>query len=202
MALIVLAAVSGTGKSTLARALLERIPTLRLSVSHTTRAPRPGEVDGTHYHFTNHADFQAQIDSGDFAEWAEYAGNLYGTARATITEAEAAGLGLLFDVEVVGAEALKAAYPAARTCFILPPSWAELEARLRGRGTESEAVIARRLATGRRELQAAQSFDHLVVNDSVERAVDDLVCIYRAADLSTAVGMARLDALRLEAEAG
>ncbi len=199
MALLILAAVSGTGKSTLGRALLARHPNLRLSISHTTRAPRPGEQDGVHYHFTDRATFEAEIAAGRFVEWAEYAGNLYGTAHSTILGAREAGLDLLFDVEVQGAGNLKQAYPEACACFILPPSWAVVEARLRGRGTESEASLKRRLDTGRRELTVAHRFDYLVVNDDLDAAADDLTSIYRAAQLRAAQGASHLRALRQEA---
>ncbi|MCK6575750.1 guanylate kinase [Myxococcota bacterium] len=196
MVLFIMAAASGTGKSTLARRLLAAEPRLRLSVSHTTRRPRPGETEGVEYHFVDRAQFEARIAEGAFAEWAEYAGNLYGTAHAEIARTRDAGGDLLFDVEVVGAAALKRAYPDAVSVFVLPPTMAELERRLRGRGTESEEVVARRLAAARRELGSAETFDHLVVNDDVERAADDLRAILRAAGLRTASRRALLDRLR------
>ena len=181
MVLMILAAVSGTGKSTVARRLLAAAPDLRLSVSHTTRAPRPGEQHGVHYHYVSRATFDAEVSEGVFVEWAEYADQRYGTSRRTIAAAEAAGHDLLFDVEVVGAANLKAAYPQAVSVFLLPPSWRELERRLRGRGTEAPEVIERRLARGRMELDAAPSFDHLVVNADLGRAVEAVTGIYRAA---------------------
>ncbi len=192
MVLFVLAAVSGTGKSTVGRRLRALHPKIRLSVSHTTRAPRPGEADGVDYHFVEREAFEATIAADGFAEWAEYAGNLYGTARSTIDAARAAGHDLLFDVEVVGAAALKAVYPDAVSCFLLPPSWEVLEARLRGRGTETEASIHRRLATGRVEIQRAHTFDFLVTNDDLDACVADVVTVYRAARLRSA---SRLPAL-------
>lgn len=195
MVLLVVAAVSGTGKSTLARHLIERHATLRLSVSHTTRAPRPGEVDGVHYHFVTRDAFERAIAAGEFLEWAEYAGNLYGTARSEIEAARRDGHDLLFDVDVVGAANLKRADPATVTCFILPPSWEVLEERLRRRGTETEASIARRLGVARRELEAARTFDYLVVNDTLEAAVTDLDHIYCAARLRTAERGALLERL-------
>lgn len=200
MVLLILAAVSGTGKGTVGRALMQRCPDLRLSVSHTTRAPRPGEAEGVHYHFTDRPTFERGIAQGAYVEWAEYVGNLYGTARKTIDDARAAGHGLLFDIEVVGAAQIARAYPAdAVSVFLLPPSWAELAERLRRRGTDDEASITRRLTRGREELAEAHRFDHLVVNDVVERAADELESIYRAAQTRTA---ARLDLLaRLRAEA-
>jgi guanylate kinase len=198
MALLILAAVSGTGKSTIARALMSQEPNLRLSVSHTTRKPRPGEADGVDYHFVERSVFEADVAADRFVEWAEYAGNLYGTAHATIEAAAHAGIDLLFDVEVQGAGNLKAAYPEACACFILPPSWHALEARLRGRGTEDEDTVLRRLATGRRELVVAEHFDYLVVNDTLDEAVDAMAAILRAARLRTSAGLAQLQALRSE----
>lgn len=204
---MILAAVSGTGKSTVARGLLAGAPSLRLSVSHTTRGPRPGEAEGVHYHYVQAADFDADVSAGLFVEWAEYAGNRYGTSRRTIEAARAADLDLLFDVEVVGAANLKAAYPEAVSVFLLPPSWAELERRLRTRGTESAEVIDRRLDRGRRELEAATTFDHLVVNADLGRAVAEVAGIYeraRAGLPPAPVNSAlrtELDRLRIEATA-
>jgi guanylate kinase len=181
-----MAACSGTGKGTVGRRLRARNGSLRLSVSHTTRAPRPGEVDGVDYHFVDQQRFSALVEAGEFLEWADYAGNRYGTARAEVERARAGGYDLLFDIEVVGAANIKTAVPSAVSVFLLPPSWSALEARLRGRGTESEDTVRRRLEVGRRELDAAGSFDHLVVNDDLDRAVGDLEAIYRAAALRTA----------------
>ncbi|MBU0551483.1 guanylate kinase [Myxococcota bacterium] len=197
MVLLILSAFSGTGKSTVAQALLARSPNLRLSVSHTTRAPRPGEVGGEAYHFIDEAEFCRRIEAGDFAEWAEYAGNLYGTARQTIEAADKAGLDLLFDVEVQGAEHLKKSYPEALSVFLLPPSWAVLEARLRGRGTETEESIRRRMDTARRELLIADRFDRFVVNDALDVAVDALESVYLNAQAS-AEGRACLKQLKAE----
>jgi len=196
LVLFIMAAASGTGKSTLARRLLAAEPRLRLSVSHTTRRPRPGETDGVEYHFVDRERFAARVAEGAFAEWAEYAGNLYGTAHEEIARARETGGDLLFDVEVVGAAALKRVLPDAVSVFVLPPSMAELERRLRGRGTESEEVVARRLLAARRELDSAETFDHLVINDDVERAAEDLRAILRAAGLRTASRRALLDRLR------
>lgn len=201
MVLLILAACSGTGKSTLGRLLRARQPNLRLSVSHTTRAPRPGEAEGVDYHFVDRPTFEALVAAEGFAEWAEYAGNLYGTAHSTIAAAEAAGHDLLFDVEVVGAGNLKRAFPDAVACFLLPPTWPEVERRLRSRGTETEASVARRLATGRWELGHAHTFDYLVINEVLERAVDDLDAIYRAARQRTPARLAHLERLRAEAGA-
>ena len=200
MVLLIFAATSGTGKSTLGRRLRARVPHLDLSVSHTTRAPRPGEIDGTHYHFVSRAAFEQLRDAGGFVEWAEYAGNLYGTAHHTIEAARAAGRDLLFDVEIHGAGALKAAFPTeAVSVFILPPSWAEVERRLRERGTETPERVERRLQRGVEELAVADTFDHLVINDDIDHAVDDVAAIYRAAQLRKAGGIERLAAVRRQA---
>ncbi len=199
MVLLILAACSGTGKGAVGVRLRARFPTLKLSVSHTTRSPRPGEVDGVHYHFVDRATFESMAREGGFLEWAEYAGNLYGTARSTVEAARSLGHDLLFDVEVVGAGNLRRAEPAAVSVFLLPPTWAELERRLRSRGTEDEARIQRRLATGRRELAQAASFDYVVVNDALDAAVDDLAAIYRAAKLRAAGRRRTIEALRAEA---
>ncbi len=196
MLLLIMAACSGTGKSTLARRLLAEHPRLRLSVSHTTRAPRPGETSGVEYHFVDRATFQAKVADGAFAEWAEYAGNLYGTAHTEIQRARADDRDLLFDVDVVGAANLKASYPDAVSFFILPPTWAELERRLRTRGTEVEAVVQKRLDVARRELDAAAGFDYLVVNDTLEPAYAELLALYRAAGLRTSERVGLLDRLR------
>lgn len=196
MVLFIMAAASGTGKSTLARRLLAAEPSLRLSVSHTTRAPRRGETNGVEYHFVDRPTFEARVAEGAFAEWAEYAGNLYGTAHAEIERTRAAGGDLLFDVEVVGAAALKRSYPDAVSVFILPPSMNELERRLRDRGTETEAVVAKRLAVARRELTSAEAFDFLVVNEDVETAADELRAILRSARLRTGSRRSVLDRLR------
>lgn len=201
MILLIFVATSGTGKSTLGRHLRARAPWLDLSVSHTTRAPREGEVDGTHYNFVSRTEFEQLRDAGGFVEWAEYAGNLYGTAHHTIEAARAAGRDLLFDVEIQGASALKAAFPVeAVSVFILPPSWAEVERRLRDRATETADRIDRRLQRGVEELAVAHTFDHLVLNDDLEAAVSDVAAIYRAAQLRTRACIDHLTAIRQQAQ--
>ena len=198
MALLILAACSGTGKSTLTKALLSSAPNLRLSVSHTTRAPRVAEVDGEHYHFISKELFLEMIQQNAFVEWAEYAGNFYGTSHAEIQDKTNQGLDLLFDVEVKGAGNLKQAYPEAVSCFVLPPSWQTLEERLRNRGTETEESIQKRLSTGKKELLLASTFDYMIVNDTVERAVEDLNVVYLSAKLKTSAQHAKLDAILKE----
>jgi len=180
---------------------MKRNPRLRLSVSHTTRAPREGEIDGVHYHFVDRETFDAMVEAGGFAEWAEYVGNRYGTSHQVIEDARAAGDDLLFDIEVKGADQVRAAYPdAAVAVFLLPPTWKELGERLRRRGTDSPERIARRLGRGREELGEAHRFEHLVINSVVDDAVDELEAIYRAAKTRTAGRLDVLDALKAEAE--
>ena len=202
MALLILAACSGTGKSTLVKRLLESHPRLRLSVSHTTRAPREGEEDGVQYHFTSPARFQEMVEAGDFVEWAEYAGNRYGTAHEEILRAEREGDDLIFEVEIIGARALKDAYPHALSCFVLPPSWPEVERRLRGRQTEDDATIQRRLNRGRDELQELEVFDYFVVNDDLDLAVEDLSALYRSAQLSARAQREAVSRIQREALGG
>jgi guanylate kinase len=178
--LFILSAPSGAGKTTLAHQILERTPDLRLSVSYTTRAPRPGEKEGRDYHFINEAQFEAMRTAGAFAEWAQVHGFLYGTARAPLDEALVNGRDFLLDIDIQGARQLKTAYPEAISIFILPPSWRELEARLRSRGTDHEEVITRRLQRAREETLALGAYDYLVVNDRVDRALAVLLGIIQA----------------------
>ncbi len=196
--MFIVSAPSGAGKSTLCRMLLERRPNLELSVSHTTRAPRPGERDGRDYHFVDDATFTDMVERGGFVEWFEVHGHRYGTARSTVEGARRRGHDLLLDVDVQGAFAVKEAYPDAVSVFILPPSMAELEARLRGRGTETEESIGLRLSNARRELEAAPRFDFLVVNDVLDEALDSLDAIYRAMGMRTSHNMGLLEGLLRE----
>ncbi len=173
--LVVLSGPSGVGKGTVvAQARLLR-PDLWVSVSATTRAPRAGEVDGQHYHFWSPARFAATIAEGGFLEWAQFAGNRYGTPRGPVQARLDAGESVLLEIELQGARQVRAAMPEALMVFLSPPSPAELEARLRGRGTEDEAAIARRLVRARAELAAAAEFDVIIVNDDVHRAAAALV---------------------------
>lgn len=176
----VIAAPSGTGKTTLCRRILERDPGLCLSTSHTTRKPRAGEQDGVHYHFVDAAAFRALVDAGGFLEHAEYGGHVYGTSWAAIEAPLARGHDVVLEIEVQGAAQVKRRMPDACLIFLLPPSLAVLEQRLRGRGTDDEAVIQRRMALSDRELAAAEIFDFAVVNDDLERAVDEVLLVIRA----------------------
>jgi guanylate kinase len=179
--LVVLAGPSGVGKSSVVDALRGRLPELFFSVSATTRDPRPGEVDGVHYRFVGPSGFDELIARGELLEWAEIHGGLQrsGTPREPVEQALAAGRPVLVEVDLAGARNIKAVLPEAVTVFLAPPSLAELERRLRGRGTESEAQFRRRLQTAREELAACDEFDVVIVNaelqDVVSRLVDLLV---------------------------
>lgn len=172
--LYVIAAPSGTGKTSLVKALMARVPTLGFSVSHTTRKPRPNEVPGRDYHFVDHATFRRMIDAGEFLEHASVFDNLYGTSQAAVETALVAGRDLLVEIDWQGARQVRARLPEALDVFILPPSRAALEERLRGRGTDSAEVIARRLADSVTELSHWGEFRYVVVNDRFEEALADL----------------------------
>jgi guanylate kinase len=176
---VVLSGPSAVGKSTVVRCLRERIPNLHFSVSATTRAPRPGEVDGVDYHFVSAARFQQLIDHGELLEWAEIHGGLHrsGTLAQPVRTATESGLPVLIEVDLAGAGAIKEAMPEALSVFLAPPSWEDLEARLTGRGTETPEVIKRRLDTARVELAAQGDFDVVVVNSRLESACAELVSL-------------------------
>nr|WP_256478051.1 guanylate kinase [Corynebacterium stercoris] len=171
--MVVLAGPSAVGKSTVVQRLRSDVPDLYFSVSMTTRAPRPGEVDGRDYFFVSPDAFQERIDAGEMLEWADIHGGLQrsGTPAGPINEALAAGRPVLVEVDLVGARNIKRLMPEAATVFLAPPSWEVLVERLTGRGTETEEVIQRRLQTAREELGAQEEFDSVVVNDDVNRAV-------------------------------
>src|SRR5581483_1800073 len=165
--------------------LLERIPGLELSVSATTRAPRPGEEDGVHYHFLTPEEFARRVDAGEFVEHASYSGNRYGTLRSELERRVAAGVPVVLEIEVQGARQVRATMPSAVQVFIAPPSVEALRARLVGRGTDSIDAVNERLRVAGQELEARPEFGHVVVNDRLEDAVDELVSIVSGAlDLS------------------
>lgn len=176
---VVLSGPSAVGKSTVVRRLRAELADLYVSVSATTRAPRPGETDGVDYQFVTDEQFQQLIDHGALLEWAEIHGGLHrsGTPAAPVRAAEAAGKPVLIEVDLAGARAVKAAMPQAITVFLAPPSWEALEARLSGRGTESPEVMARRLNTARAELAAQGDFDKVVVNSQLDSACAELVSL-------------------------
>ncbi len=170
---------SGVGKGTLIRGLLSRMPELELSVSATTRAPRPGEQPGIDYHFLTSEEFDRRVRAGDFVEHATYSGNRYGTLRSELERRLEAGAGVVLEIEVQGARQVRGAMPDAVAVFIAPPSREALRARLVGRGTDSAEQVDARLRTAERELEAQPEFRHVVVNDRLEEATDALVSIVR-----------------------
>ncbi|GAB3226808.1 guanylate kinase [Mycolicibacterium hippocampi] len=176
---VVLSGPSAVGKSTVVRCLRERLPDLYFSVSVTTRAPRPGEVDGVDYFFVTDQQFQHLVDEDALLEWADIHGGLHrsGTPAAPVRAAAAAGRPVLIEVDLAGARAVKRAMPEATTVFLAPPSWEVLESRLSQRGTESPEVRARRLQTARTELAAQGDFDEVVVNGQLESACAELVSL-------------------------
>ena len=183
--LFIVSGASGAGKSTLCRILLERYAELQMSVSTTTRALRGDEVDGVHYHFVDDSQFTEMVEADAFAEWAEVHGNRYGTSKAVIDEARRRGSSVLFDVDYQGAKLLMAAYPDAVSVMVIPPDIHTLETRLRGRGTDSEEVVRRRMDKARAEMTHGQDFHYLVVNDELTRADATIDAVYRASRVRT-----------------
>lgn len=178
-----LAGPTAVGKGTVSADLRARYPHVWLSVSATTRAPRPGEIDGVHYRFLSSEEFEAAVAGGQFLEWAVVHGrNRYGTLRGPVEERLDAGEPVVLEIDLQGARQVREAMPDARFVFLAPPSWDELVRRLVGRGTEGPEERERRLETARVELAAADEFDHVIVNDSVERATDELVQVMQGSD--------------------
>jgi guanylate kinase len=178
--LFIVSAPSGAGKTSLVKALLANDRGLGLAISYTTRSPRPGEQNGVHYHFVDASTFGAMVDAGDFLEHAEVFGNRYGTAEATVRAELVRGRDLVLEIDWQGARQVRARFPAAVSVFVLPPSLAALEERLRGRGQDAPEVIAGRMARARSELSHYGEYDYLVVNDRFEDALSDLGCVVRA----------------------
>ena len=173
--LLIISSPSGAGKTTLTHRLLQEFPELRFSVSHTTRQPRPNEVDGQDYHFVDPQGFRQLIDEGSFAEWAEVHGNLYGTSLAEIDRARSDGKhGVLFDVDYQGARQIKEKFPEAAGVFILPPSMDELRRRLDSRGSDDEESMRRRLQKAQEEIEHYPFFDYMIVNDELQQALAEL----------------------------
>lgn len=172
--LIVLTGPSGVGKGTLLRRLLQRHPELYLSISVTTRSPRPGEVDGQHYSFIQRDEFDEMIAQNELLEWAEFAGNYYGTPRRAVETHIQNGEWVILEIELLGARQIRANFPNAFQIFLLPPSLAELERRVRDRGHDSEDAIARRLKRAASEIAAADEFDLQVVNDDLDVALHQI----------------------------
>ncbi|MEH1893706.1 MAG: guanylate kinase [Nostoc sp.] len=172
--LIVLTGPSGVGKGTLMRSLLQRHPELYFSVSATTRSPRPGEIDGKNYYFVSRSKFEQLVAEGEFLEWAEFAGNYYGTPREAVLNQIHSGKLVVLEIELEGARQIRASFPSALSIFILPPSFDELEKRIRSRAQDSEEAIARRLLRAQEEIQAVDEFDIQIVNDDFETALNDI----------------------------
>jgi guanylate kinase len=172
---LVVTGPSGVGKGTLIKRMRERLPEFELAVSATTRAPRPGEVDGRDYYFLSDEDFERRLARGDFLEHAMYAGNQYGTLRSEVERANAAGRPVVLEIEVHGARQVRELVPGAREVFIAPPTEAALRERLVGRSTDAPDEIERRLRRAREELSARDEFDRVIVNDELDRAVEELV---------------------------
>ncbi|MCM1339979.1 MAG: guanylate kinase [Muribaculaceae bacterium] len=172
--LFVISGSSGVGKGTVIKEFLKKHPDFKLSVSCTTRNPREGEVDGVNYFFLTRDEFKACIERNEFLEWAEFSGNMYGTQKAYVEKKLSEGKNLILEIDTQGALKVKSLMPEAQLIFILPPSIEELEARLRGRHTETEEAIQKRLETVKSEMKNAEHFDYKIVNDSIENAVIEI----------------------------
>ena len=190
--LYIVAAPSGAGKSSIVNAVLARDPNIRLSISFTSRPPRPGEIDGVHYHFTDVDEFRKMISEDAFLEYAEYVGNFYGTPKKFVDEAMEQGKDVVLDIEVQGALQVVHKRPDVVRIFIAPPSWQALEERLTSRGTDSPEKVQKRLVRAKVELQTANTYDYFVINDTVERAVREINAIMLAEHCKPAERMAIL----------
>ena len=168
---------SGVGKSTVLKALFDQRTDLYFSISATTRDPRPGEVDGVHYHFIPAEEFHRMVEEDEFLEYAEYVGNFYGTPKKYVDRAMDDGRDVILDIEIQGANQICARRPETVRIFIAPPSWVELERRLTDRGTDRPEVIQRRLATARKEVNELEHYDYIVINDTIENAVGEILAI-------------------------
>ena len=172
--LIVITGPSGVGKGTIVKSLIQEYPQLCLSVSATTRKPRPGEVDGRDYYFLSREEFESAIANDEFLEWAEYAGNYYGTPKTKVQELIDAGKLVLLEIELVGARIVSGIFPDAMRIFLLPPSMAELEARLRKRGKDPELAIEKRLLRAKEEIAASEEFEIRIINEDLTTAIQDV----------------------------
>lgn len=184
--LYIVSAPSGAGKTSLVKALLKTDPVIRLSVSYTTRAPRPGETDGRDYHFVDRHRFELMLAEGEFLEHAEVYGNFYGTSKGSITRDLNAGHDILLEIDWQGAAQVKHHFPESTSIFILPPSFNALRTRLKGREQDSDEVIERRLAAAAHDVAHADAFDYIMVNDDFDHALLDLVAITRSVRLEAA----------------
>ncbi|MDP1682313.1 MAG: guanylate kinase [Burkholderiales bacterium] len=191
----IVSAPSGAGQTSLVKALLEADQQVKLSVSYTTRAPRPGEVDGEHYHFVSMDNFMAILNSGDFLESAEVYGNRYGTSQGWIEAQLASGVDILLEIDWQGAAQVRKLMPQAISIFVLPPSPAALRERLTGRGQDSEQIIAGRLAAAREDMSHVSEFDYVIINDDFATAAVDLQAVVKASRLTLSKQMAKNGAL-------
>lgn len=196
--LFVVSAPAGCGKDTILEQVLAKEDNVGYSVSATTRAPRPGEVDGTHYFFITRQRFEEMIANGEVLEYTEYCGNYYGTPRKGVEAMLAEGRDVVLKIEIEGAMNIKKLFPDCCLVFILPPSMRELERRLRKRGTEDEPTIMRRIAQAKNELDAAAGYDYFVVNDDLEDAVNDLCAVIRGEKCRRERCLALLDSIKGE----
>ena len=195
--ILVLSAPSGAGKSSLARALADADPRVTLCVSHTTRPPRPGEVDGVHYHFVGRREFEAMVDAGEFLEHARVFDRYYGTSRGALRAGLAQGRDVVLDIDWQGARLVREAFPEALSVFILPPSIEALRSRLVGRGQDSAEAVERRMRDARADIGHYGEFDHVVVNDDFGRALADLRALRRGGRAMTPAGAGPLVAALL-----
>ncbi len=177
--LYIISAASGAGKTTLVNAVLERVPDLEVSVSHTTREPREGEIDGVNYHFVDTDRFEAMVEGGEFFEYATVFGNMYGTSRQRIEEQLEKGKDVILEIDWQGARQIRKLMPDCRSVFIVPPSTEALRQRLTSRGTDDESIIARRMQEAISEMSHYVEFDYLVINDDFDEARDNLAAIIR-----------------------
>lgn len=178
--IFIVSAPSGAGKTTLCQALLRRHPELNYSISHTTRAPRPGETDGVDYHFITPEDFAARIEKKRWAEWAQVHGNYYGTSKDNIDEALEKGEDILLDIDVQGARQIRSHYPDAVTIFIVPPDMDALRKRLQSRGTDSPEVVQERMQNAVEELSHQNEYRHVVINEHLPLATEELATIFQS----------------------
>ncbi len=193
--IFIVSAPSGAGKTSLVRALLDADAQVKLSISYTTRAPRPGEVEGEHYHFCDEATFLEMLARGDFLESAEVYGNRYGTSQRWIESELAKGRDVLLEIDWQGAQQVRKLMPQAIAIFILPPSVAALEQRLKGRAQDASEVIARRIASARADISHFSEFDYVIINDDFVTAAHELQAVVRASRLTLAKQTARHEAL-------
>lgn len=193
--LYILSAPSGAGKTSLVRALVEAMPQVQVSVSHTTRPMRPGEVDGVNYHFVSREDFLARLEQNEFLEYAEVFGNLYGTSQRWLEQTLAEGRDLILEIDWQGAQQVRHLLPKAKSIFILPPSQEALRQRLTNRGQDSDEIIERRMREAVSEMSHYVEYDYLVINDDFSHALEDLKAIFRSNQLCQSVQQQRFGQL-------